>query len=325
MLSDSAMKVLLTGAFGNIGESTLLALFQKGHEIRCFDIDTQRNRKKASELLTHGNFEVVWGSITEREQLEPALNDIDAVIHLAAILPPVSEKKPEFAKEVNVGGMRNLLSRMSSLEKPPRLTFASSVSTYGPRSPDMPDVTSTTPQKPTDNYTHHKVECETMLRESSVPYTILRLTAIPPLEVSTKMDPMVFEMPLEQKIEFCHTRDVGVAFANSIEADTIGKVLLIGGGQRCQLRCSDFTNRLMVAMGIGALPETAFKKPREPEEWYYTSWMDTRESEALLKYQTRTLEDYIAEMKKNAGALRYVIRLFSPLIRRMIARQSPYM
>ena len=318
------MRVLLTGAFGNVGESTLLALFPKGYEIRCFDIDTKRNRKKASDLRVHGDFEVVWGSITEKEQLALALHDIDAIIHLAAIIPPLSETKPQFSREVNVGGMKNLLACISELEKPPKLILASSISTHGPRSPDMPDLTASMPQRPTDNYTHHKVECETLLRESSIPWTILRLTAIPPLEISMKMDPMLFEMPLEQKIEFCHTRDVGLAFANSVEADSIGKILLIGGGSRCQLICSDFDRRLLVTMGIGMLPDHVFKKPKDPDDWFYTSWIDTSESEALLRYQTRTFDDYTAEMKDNVGALRYLIRLFSPLVRRYIARQSPY-
>lgn len=319
------MRVLLTGAFGNIGESTLLALLPKGYEIRCFDLDTKRNRKKASELQAHGNFEVVWGSITEKEQLEPALKDLDAIIHLAAIIPPVSETKPDLARSVNVGGMRNLIACLSDIEKPPKLIFASSISTHGPRSPDMPAITSATPQKPTDNYTHHKMECETLLRDSPVPWTILRLTAVPPLEISMKMDPLLFEMPLEQKIEFCHTRDVGLAFSNAVEADTVRKILLIGGGPRCQLIYSDFAGKLLTAMGIGMLPEDAFKKANGSDEWFYTSWMDTEESGALLKYQTRTFDEYVAEMKNNVGALRYVIRLFSPVARRVVARQSPYM
>jgi heterodisulfide reductase subunit A-like polyferredoxin len=34
------MKVLLTGAFGNIGESTLIALLERNHTVTCFDIDS---------------------------------------------------------------------------------------------------------------------------------------------------------------------------------------------------------------------------------------------------------------------------------------------
>lgn len=318
------MRVLVTGPFGNVGESTLLALFSKGYDIRCFDLDTNRNRKKADELHRFGDFEVVWGSITEQDQLKPALKDVDAIIHLAAIIPPLSESKPELAQEVNVKGMKNLIDAISTLDNPTKLIFASSVSTHGPRSPEMPNLKSDMPQKATDNYTHTKVECERLLRESKVHWTILRLTAVPPLEISMKMDPMLFEIPLEQKVEFVHTRDVGVAFANAVEADATGKTFLIGGGQESQFFYSDFAGRLLDAMGIGMLPENAFKQAKGPDDWFYTSWMDTEESEAVLHYQSRTFDEFVIELKENVGILRYFIRLMGPLVRRIILRQSPY-
>ncbi|MBN2230313.1 MAG: NAD(P)-dependent oxidoreductase [Candidatus Thorarchaeota archaeon] len=318
------MKILLTGAFGNIGESTLLALIKKEYDILCLDLDTDRNRNKESSLREKGPFRTVWGSITDLELVKSAVVGKDAVIHLAAIIPPLSEKKPELAREVNVQGTANVVQAIEEMETKPKLIFASSVSTFGPRSPDMPPVDASTPVNPTDNYTHHKVECERIIKESGIPWTILKLTAVPTLELNMEMDPMVFEMPLEQKIEFAHTRDVGVAFANAIEAETIGKTLLIGGGPNCQLYCSEFTGRLMKAMGIGTLPDDAFKKPENPDEWYYTSWMDTQESQALLQFQQRTLDDYINEMKQIMGAKRYITKILSPLLRRMIAKKSPY-
>ena len=57
------MKVLLTGAFGNIGESTLLALLEKNYDIRCFDLQTERNEKVAKRLGKKGNFEIIWGDV----------------------------------------------------------------------------------------------------------------------------------------------------------------------------------------------------------------------------------------------------------------------
>ena len=41
------MKVLLTGAFGNIGFSTLQTLLQQGHSVRCFDKRNRQAEKKA--------------------------------------------------------------------------------------------------------------------------------------------------------------------------------------------------------------------------------------------------------------------------------------
>jgi hypothetical protein len=47
-----------------------------------------------------------------------------------------------------------------------------------------------------------------------------------------------------------------------------------------------------------------FEKPDWSEfskKPYYTDWYDTNESQAILKYQERTLEDYINDMKEKVG------------------------
>ena len=42
------MKVLLTGAFGNIGSHVLTELVRRGHDVRCLALDTPEDRKRAS-------------------------------------------------------------------------------------------------------------------------------------------------------------------------------------------------------------------------------------------------------------------------------------
>jgi len=39
------MKVLLTGAFGNIGLSAIEELVRQGDKVRCFDLKNKRNEK----------------------------------------------------------------------------------------------------------------------------------------------------------------------------------------------------------------------------------------------------------------------------------------
>ncbi len=41
------MNVLLTGAFGNIGQSALDELLRRGHKVRCFDLKTKANERVA--------------------------------------------------------------------------------------------------------------------------------------------------------------------------------------------------------------------------------------------------------------------------------------
>ncbi len=319
------MEVLVTGAFGNIGESTLIALSETHHSIRCLDLRTDFNEKKAAQLSENINLDVLWGDITDIVSVKNAVQGVGCIIHLAAIIPPPSEKNPELAKSVNVGGTRNVIESASEMEYTPKLIFASSVSTHGPRGPQPPPVTVDTPQKATDNYTHHKIECESMIRESNLQWTILRLAAVPPLAISGDMDASLFDTPFDQRIEFAHTRDVGKAFASAVEADTVGKILLVGGGENSQLTWGKFINTMMVSMGIGELPAEAFRIPEKEEDYYYTDWMDTEESERLLRYQKRTYDEYLEEIKESLGSRKYLMKLIGPLAKRMLLRKSPYL
>jgi nucleoside-diphosphate-sugar epimerase len=320
-----ATKILLTGAFGNIGESTLLALLEKKYDVRCFDIENETTRKQNSKLSQIGKFETIWGDITDKESIRPAIQGVDCILHLAAIIPPPSEKSPEITEKINFGGTRNIIELASELESKPKFVFASSVSVHGPRPASVPPpVTANTPKKPTDKYTHTKVACEELILQSELPWTILRFAAVPPLALGGEIDPMLFETPVDQRIEFAHTRDVGQAVANSVEANTEKKILLIGGGKKSQMLNYEFLNGLLKVMGIGSLPREAFKVPETDDEWYYTDWMDTEESQRLLNYQKRTYEDYLIEMKNTIGFKRYFMKLISPLIRRRLLKQSPY-
>jgi hypothetical protein len=66
------------------------------------------------------------------------------------------------------------------------------------------------------------------------------------------------------------------------------------------------------------LPEEAFTQVPFP-----TDWLETSESQKLLQFQERTLQNYLEELKALLGFRRHLIRLFRPLIRWWMLRQSP--
>jgi nucleoside-diphosphate-sugar epimerase len=318
------MLVLLTGAFGNVGESTLLALFEQNHQIRCFDLHTKQNEKLAKHLRRYGEFETVWGDVRDADTTKKIVEDVDCIIHLAALIPPPSEVDPEFTHSVNVGGTLRLIEAAEAAPVKPKFIFASSISIFGPTMHLPPPRKATDPPNPTDVYTTTKVECENAIRESALPWTILRLAAVPPLRISGEIDKMLFEIPLEQRVEFVHTRDVGAAFANAVTAETTNKILLIGGGKANQMLQGEFMANILNAMGLGMLPEPAFRVPSKPEEWYYTDWLDTTESQQLLQYQQHTYDQYIEELKQKVGFKRHLARLFRGMAQKRILAQSPY-
>lgn len=309
------MKVMLTGAFGNVGSNTLESLIEQNHRITCFDLKTKANVKAAKRF--QDKVDIVWGDLRRPGDVAKAVKDHDVVIHLAYIIPPTSEKDPDWAKAINVGGTQNLLSALKSLSNPPKLIFSSSISVYGPTADKKPPRRWDEPLQPTDHYTHHKVECERMVRESGLDWAILRFGAVPLLG---QIDPLMFEVPLNNRIEFVHPKDVGLAVANAASANSIwGKILLIGSGPAGQHYFKDYLKGLMDGAGLGMFPDEAFSTVP-----YYTDWMDTEESQRLLNYQRYSFEEYIDELPSALGYRYHMVRLLKPLIRKFVLSKSPY-
>jgi UDP-glucose 4-epimerase len=316
------MNVLLTGAFGNVGTSTLDELIRQGHSVRCFDLKTRTNQKTARRF--RGKAEVMWGDLRQPADVAAAVRDQEVVIHLAFIIPKLSvtgfesEDHPDWAREINVGGTRNLLQAMSAQSKPPRIVFASSYHIYGRTQDQPPPRTAWDPVQPIEHYAHHKVECEEMIRGSGLEWAILRLAATLPF--SMKLDPGMFDVPLDNRMEYVHTRDVGLAFANAVRSPEVwGQVLLIGGGPSCQYLYREITQQVLDGLGVGALPEEAFALTPFP-----TDWLDTDESQRLLRYQRHTLDDYVREMKGSLGTRVHLVRALRPVVRYLLLKQSPH-
>ena len=251
------MKVLVTGALGNIGFSTLEALLVEGHDVVAFDLESRRARQLASGF--DGRVQFVWGDITNPESLRSALEGVDAVIHLAAIIPPSTERVPDLAQKVNVDATRNLLAEMEASPTATRLVFASSVGIFGDVQDREPPLRVDTPVRPTDEYGRHKVACEQAIRQSRLRWSILRLAAVTPIHLQAQDPSIMFEFSPDARFEFLHPADAGVAFARAVACEgSIGKTLFIAGGANCRMTYYDFTNALMGAIGIGPIPADAF-------------------------------------------------------------------
>jgi len=199
-----------------------------------------------------------------------------------------------------------------------RLLFASSYHIYGRTQHLPPPRTAADPVQPIEHYARHKVECEAMIKASSLEWAILRLAAS--LPIAMKLSPGMFDVPLYNRMEYVHTRDVGLAFANAVSCPEVwGKVLLIGGGPRCRYTYEEIARRVLDGLGVGMLPPEAFTAVPFP-----TDWVDTTESQRLLRYQRHTLDDYVRDMQARLGYRRHLIRAFRPLVRSLLLKQSPY-
>jgi nucleoside-diphosphate-sugar epimerase len=243
------MKVLLTGAMGNIGLSTSEALLVERHDVVAFDLASRRARRLASRFDLRVQF--VWGDITDPESLRRALEGVDAVIHLAAIIPPNTDRAPDLARRVNLDATRTLIAEMEASPTAKRLVFASSQRIFGDIQDREPPLRVDTPVSPTDEYGRQKVACEQAIRQSRLPWSILRLADVTPIHLQAQDPSIMFEFSSDARFEFLHAADAGTAFARAVTCEeSVGKTLYIAGGTTCRMTYYDFTNALMNAIGI---------------------------------------------------------------------------
>jgi UDP-glucose 4-epimerase len=312
------MNVLVTGGLGNVGRNCLAELQRQGHEVTCFDVRSRPNERAAKKVPAP--VRILWGDIRDQEGISIAVRSQDIVVHLAFILPPDSEKRPDVAREINVDGTWKLIVAIRKSRPPPKMIFISSFSVFGDCQHKPPPRTVADPVQPMDHYNRHKVECETLIKESGLDWLILRLAVVPPLTLGG-FNPKMFDIPPGTRIEFVHPRDVALAVANAaISAEVWGKILLIGGGEGAKLYYRDFVGRMTESMGVGRLPDAAFASSASA----FCDWIDTTESQRLLNYQQHTFNDFVQEVAATLGYRRYLVQLVAPLVRRWMLSQSPH-
>ncbi|MBD3191047.1 MAG: NAD-dependent epimerase/dehydratase family protein [Candidatus Heimdallarchaeota archaeon] len=315
------MKIFITGAFGNVGSHLLEELKDKNYDIKCFGLKNRKSKKIANKYKH--SIHVFWGDIRKKEDIRTAItDDIDIVIHLAAILPPRSDKEPQYAKEVNIDGLKNLIQVLKKQTDPPKIFFPSSVAVYGDvRAEEPPILCTTDAVNPNEHeeYAKQKVKGEAIIKRSGLDWAIFRFGYIPALD-NLKFDPLMYEVPLDTNMEFIHVKDVARAIANGLKTPELwNKTLLVAGGVNCRATYKEFMREMLNTFGIGSLPDNAFgNKP------FHCGFMNTKESQRLLNYQNHTFEDILNELKAKTKIIRFFARIFRPIIRWYLLKQSPY-
>lgn len=305
------MKILVTGAFGNIGSMVLDQLIPRGHDITAFDLNNESNKKVQQGYKN--KIKTVWGDICDKDSIKPIIDGQDAVIHFAAIIPPMTETHPELAEKVNIGGTRNVLELINESQGNPLVLFTSSFAVWGHKQSSPPPRTVNCSLEATDNYSRHKIECEQMVRSQSNPWVILRIGACFDTR-NRHIDKEHFRMMLDTKannrIEYIHPQDVATAAVNAVERkEAHNKLHLIGGGKSCQITQEQMMNTLLGAAGF-TLKERDFGN-----ESFYSDWMDTTESQRILEFQNHSFnslrDDFFESLKLVRPFVKPVSRVVS--------------
>lgn len=238
------MKILVTGGAGFIGSHVVEHYQQLATEIRVLDNLSSGYARNLDGL----NFTMIEGSITDRAAVRKAVEGVDLVFHLAALVSVAqSMNRPSECVDINVHGLLNVLEEASAAGVR-KLVFASSAAIYGDN-PEVPKRESMNPE-PKSPYAITKLDGEYYLdlfrREGRIETAAIRFfnvfgprqdprgayaAAVPIfIEKALRNEPIMIFGDGEQTRDFIFIKDIVSALSHAAETPDIQGVFNAGYG-----------------------------------------------------------------------------------------------
>jgi len=228
-------RVLVTGGAGYIGSVLARLLLKEGYFVRVMD-NLKFGGESIVELLNEENFEFVKGDIREDGDIKKSLENIDYVVHLAAIVgDPACAKEPELTKQTNLIASKRVYE-LANENGVKRFVFASTCSNYGKMEDANSFVTEESELRPVSLYAETKVEYEKFLlnqeRSNICKPTCLRFSTVYGLSPRIRFDLTVNEFTKELALgrelvvfgeqfwrPYCHVIDLSRSVLSVLEAE----------------------------------------------------------------------------------------------------------
>lgn len=305
------MNILVTGGIGYVGSCLLSMLkedeFSRTNIIRS--LDKNRNLKFAEvkrELETDERYQLIVGDITRNKDVEKSLDNIDTIVHLAAI-SGLEEcmKDPSNAILTNIYGTQKVLE-LAVKSNVERVVFASSAAVYG--NPGKEPIVEERRLKPLNLYGITKAAGEQLIEAYHENYglctTILRLANVYGLGIYTLWNTVttrfiklaIEEKPLEiygsgeQARNFVHVRDVVSVIISCLKAkeESIkGEIFNIGG--RKSISINEHAGQILrlVKKKSGKSTSIIHTPPRLGETYTPYFQYSIKKAEERLRYNPR--------------------------------------
>lgn len=239
--------VLVIGGAGYIGSALLGKLLARGHKVRLLDM-MAFGEDPIRDVADHPNLEIVRGDFRHVEVVVRALQGVDSLIHLGAIVgDPACQLDEELTIDVNLSATRMIaeLAKAAGVEK---LIFASTCSVYG-ACDELLDERSIV--RPISLYGQTKLASERVLLPMADAHfcpIVVRFATIYGLSGRTRFDLVVNLLAAKAKMEgkitvnggdqwrpFVHVDDAAEAVAQILQAPreiVSGEIFNVGSNEQ---------------------------------------------------------------------------------------------
>lgn len=315
--------LLLTGATGSMGTEAMKQILTRADHFRLRVLvrPSEKNAKIMKEFQSNPDLEIVWGDMTDYNDVLRGVAGADYVLHVGAFISPEADKYPKESILINYGSTCKIIDAIKAQPNKDeiRLIYIGTVAETGDRMPPIHWGRCGDPLKGSifDYYAVSKIAAERAVIESGLKYWVsLRQTGIMPAKQSSGQEPIVFHQPIMNQLEWVTNIESGILCANICE-DFVpesfwGKIYNIGGGK--SFRLSNYDYFADNFKPLGRSPRDVFEPQWFALRNFHGQWyLDSDALNDILRFRVMTYPQYSA-----GAAAEMATMLRSPMAKAML-------
>jgi len=272
-------RILVTGGAGYLGSVLVDDLLRGGRPVRALDALIVGDGRSLLHLWGRPGFEFVRGDVRDADVRASALADVEAVVHLAAVVgDPACARDPDRAREINLAATGALVSEAAAAGVD-RFVFASTCSNYGKMHDGDAVATEEWELRPVSLYAETKVaaEIDVLAHSTAGIATIcLRFATVYGVSPRMRFDLTVNEFARDAFVNrellvygeqfwrpYVHVRDAAQAVSTVLEAPTDqvqGEVFNVGNSSQ------NFRKQDLVELLLERVPDALVERVAKQED-----------------------------------------------------------
>lgn len=319
--------VFLTGATGNMGRAAFHELYKRKHMYNIVMLirEGKRGREMYSKYADDDSVKVVWGDLTNYEDVLECVNGADYILHVGGLVSPTADYFPRKTMHTNVTAMENIVNAVKAQPDPDKVkvVYIGTVAQTGDRNyPTHWGRTGDPIQISVyDHYAISKTIAERILADSGLRYWVsLRQTGILYPDILKNLDPIMFHVPINGVLEWATVEDSGRVCAkvcnDRVPEEFWRNFYNISSGPDYRLTNFEFETLLLNSLGMKG--KNVVKKIFEPN-WFilrnfHGQWYsDADKLQEYLRFRDYIpVKEYFKRLSKSVSPL-YKFSAIAPL------------
>lgn len=324
----SGKRVLVTGAGGFIGSHLVELLVRSGASVRGFVRYNSRNdhgRLEDCDSDVRSAVEVFVGDLVNPEAARRAVNRVDVILHLGALIPiPYSYVHPREYIDVNVTGTLNILEAVRLGDTVSRIVHTSTSEVYG--TAQQVPIPESHPIRPQSPYAASKVGADQLAlsywRSFATPVVVARpFNTFGPRQSARAIIPTIISQALSRDVievgsvtptrDLLYVGDTAAGIARCAEATAVeGETLNLGTG--LEISIGDLISRVVTLVGFEGEVVSTAERTRPPGSEVERLVADASSARRLLDWQPQVNLD--EGLERTIDWVRSNLDLFKPAL-----------